>query len=226
METTKKITKKPVADTELQARIFDIEGSEVGKKSLEKSIFGLPNNPKLIAQYIYVYLQNQRKGTASTLTRAEVNATTKKVYRQKGTGGARHGSLRAPIYVGGGVAGGPKPKDFSKLLNKQQKKLALKIALSLKASAQHILLLDGDHAEMKPSTKILSTFFKKSNIQDQSTLVVLGAVKKNGLILSLRNLPGVDITSAHTLNAYDVLNHSNILFVHEGLDVINKQYTA
>src|SRR3990170_8751536 len=129
----RQISKQNSKEKKLQAILFNIDGESVGKISLPPEIFAYKVGPKLLAQAVYIHLANQRAGTRSTKTRSQVTGSTRKIYRQKGTGRARHGDITAPIFVGGGIVGGPKPRDYSANMNKKQKRKALFISLSEKA---------------------------------------------------------------------------------------------
>ena len=198
--------------------IYDIHGKPKGNLELPKEIFSIEKSPKLLSQYVRIYLANQRQGNASTKTQSEVTGSTRKIYRQKGTGRARHGSIKAPIFVGGGIVGGPKPKDFSLKLNKKQKKLALFYALSLKAKENGVIALDEGFFSMEPKTKLFVQFLNASQLKSVSLLLVLPEMEKShSLILAFRNIQNVDFTDANSLNAYDVLTHAKILLWKESL---------
>src|SRR3989338_4919632 len=137
IKTVKKTeTKKSSAG--LTIPVYDLNGKEKGTVELAKEIFAVEASPKLLAQYVRVYLANRRQGTASTKTRGEITGSTRKIYKQKGTGRDRHGDIKAPIFVGGGTVGGPKPRDYSLKFNKKQTKKALFYSLSLKFKEQGI----------------------------------------------------------------------------------------
>lgn len=169
-------------------------------------------NKNLLAQYIYVYLSNQRQGTASTKTRGEVVGSTRKIYRQKGTGGARHGSRKAPIFVGGGVVGGPKPKDYSKKLTKKQRRRALIYAFSLAFKDKNIIV--GKFSFNKISkTKDAVNFLRKIKVvpkKDKVLMVFDGMEEK--LKRAFRNIEGVTYKNLSSLNAYDFLLQQKIVF--------------
>ncbi|PIS15765.1 50S ribosomal protein L4 [Candidatus Roizmanbacteria bacterium CG09_land_8_20_14_0_10_41_9] len=213
--------KTPVASKAKTVReipIYDMHGKTKGNLELPKEIFLIEKNPKLLSQYVRVYLANQRQGNASTKTQSEVTGSTRKIYRQKGTGRARHGSIKAPIFVGGGIVGGPRPKDFSLKLNKKQKKLALFYSLSLKDKENGIIALDERFLSMEPKTKLFVQFLNTSQLKSASLLLVLPEMgKSRSLILASRNIKGIDFTDANSLNAYDVLTHAKILLWKESL---------
>lgn len=188
-----------------------------------KEMFDSIENKPLLTQAVRVFLANQRQGNASTKTRGEVHGTTKKVYKQKGTGRARHGAKKAPIFVGGGVAGGPKPRDYSLKLNKQQKKIALICALTLKRNEKKLLVFENKILSMKPKTQEFVSIMKEKGISGQSVLLVFGKMEKNNMILAARNIPKVDFSDVHSLNPYILMNHEYILFMEDALPVLSKK---
>ncbi len=224
IKKTTKTSKAAAPKSKLEAQVLDLKGKVTGTIALNEKIFGQKNNPTLIAQYIRVYLQNQRQGTVATKTRSEVVGTTKKIYRQKGTGGARHGSRKAPIFVGGGVTFGPQPRTFSLSMNKKQKKQALFIALSSKAKENAIKILDDNIAEMKPKTKIIADFLKVADIDERKVLFVLPKVSREGFVLSARNISNSSLIQADTLNPYAVLNTRQLVFVGDALQKLEEHF--
>lgn len=188
-----------------------------------KEMFESIENKSLLTQAVRVFLANQRQGNASTKTRGEVHGTTKKVYKQKGTGRARHGAKKAPIFVGGGVAGGPKPRDYSLKLNKQQKKIALICALTLKRNEKKLLVFENKILSMKPKTQEFVSIMKEKGISGQSVLLVFGKMEKNNMILAARNIPKVDFSDVYSLNPYILMNHEYILFIEDALPVLSKK---
>jgi large subunit ribosomal protein L4 len=220
VEKTTKVLKK----SNLSLTIYDVEGKEKKEVELPKEIFKVEVNPKLLAQYVRVYLANQRAGTASTKTRGEVVGSTRKIYRQKGTGRARHGDIRAPIFVGGGITFGPKPRDFSLKFNKKQKIKTLFGALSLKFKEKKILGLDDKALTIKPKTKNIVNFFNQLKISGQKNLLILPKMEKNNLVLASRNIPRTMFTEAKLLNAYLVLNQTNLIFIEEALTVFKNHF--
>lgn len=224
-ETTKKVTsKKQEESASLQISVYDLSGKEVKQIDLSKDLFDTKINKQLLAQYMRVYLANQRQGTASTKHRSEVVGSTKKIYRQKGTGNARHGSRKAPIFVGGGVQAGPKPRDYSLSMNKKQKRQALLASLSLKAQEGAITGLANEAVDMKIKTKDFATFISKSGHDNVKTLVVLSEVKKNGLVMSARNIENITIAQATTINPYMLLNSKKIIFVEDALTKLEDHF--
>lgn len=223
----KKIEKKAVTSEKksgLEIAVYNIDGKESKTVSLPTELFNVEASPRLLSQYVRMYLANQRQGNASTKTRGEVIGTTKKIYRQKGTGKARHGSKKAPIFVGGGIVGGPQPKDFSMKMNKKQKQKALLYSLSLKAKEGSIVGFEDAVSQMKPQTKKAVELMKALGFGSSKTLVVLPKMDKNGLILSIRNLQNVDTIIADSMNAYAVLNHQKIIFTEAAIESLKKHF--
>lgn len=219
---TKKSTSTVKA--KLAAAVYDIKGLKKGKLELPKEIFDAKVNKALLAQAIRVYLANQKKGTSSTKTRGEVVGSTRKIYRQKGTGRARHGALTAPIFVGGGVAFGPKPRDMSLKFPKKMKQQALFSALTLKQKEEKVNVLDIS-SQCKGKTREIAGLFKKlgftnKNVTQKSLLVISKGnenVKK-----AARNIPGITIVGSNNLSTYQVVRNENILFVKDSVDSLKE----
>lgn len=204
--------------------VYNIEGKLVKRKPLPKEFFSVDGNKKLLTHYVRVYLSDRRKGTASTKTRAEVAGSTRKIYRQKGTGKARHGAITAPIFVGGGVVGGPRPTDYSLKINKKQKRKAFLYALSLIQKNNGILELSGDTSSFKAKTKYFTNFLKKLDLHGKKILLVLPKFEKNNLVLASRNIHNLKLKDAVSLNAYDLLNTEKLIFADLALKVLEKRY--
>lgn len=215
--------KRQAAQAKLSASVYDLKGKAVGRVSLPAEIFGVEEKPKLVAQAVRVYLANQRQGNASTKTRGEVTGSTRKIYRQKGTGRARHGGLRAPIFVHGGIAHGPTPHDFSLSLPQKMKRLALFSSLSSKLKDGEIKIIDLN--KIAPKTKVMAKALKNLELSGKVLLVTPGGMKEfANVYLAARNIEGVKILTAVTLNTYDVLDNKRILFVRDSLDVLKKHF--
>lgn len=202
-------------------QVFNQKGEKVGERQLSEVIFGIEPNKHVMHDAVVNYLANQRQGTFSNKTRAEVRGGGRKPWRQKGTGRARHGSSRSPIWVGGGVVFAKKPRDFSYTLPKKVRRLALKSALSVKAQDEAITLVD----ELKmdaPSTKEMIRILENLKLEGK-TLVVLD---KNdvAVVRSISNLPKVKSISVNNINTYTVLNYDNILFTSAALDQLEEVY--
>jgi large subunit ribosomal protein L4 len=217
-----KATKKE--SNNLEIALFDLTGKETKKITLPTELFSEEYNAPLMAQYLRVYSQNQRQGNASAKKRSEVVGTTKKVYRQKGTGNARHGSRKAPIFVGGGVTFGPKPRDYSLSMNKKQRRKALLMALTIKAKEFTIFGLSNDVQTIEPKTKDVAAFLKATNLNDKKTLIIVPQLKKDGFVLSTRNIENVELVQATNINPYMILNSNNIVIVEEALSVLEKHF--
>ena len=211
---------KTKAKKMIEIPVYDLTGKSNSMITVSDTIFGQKENDALVAQYMRVYLQNQRQGTVSTKTRGEVAGTTKKMYRQKGTGRARHGSGKEPIFVGGGVAFGPKPREFSKSLNKKQKKQALYIALSTKAKQKAVIALDKETLSIKPKTKQIADLLKTLKFEGKKVLFILPKLEKGGFVLSTRNIASASLIGATTLNPYTVFDNSAIIFVGDALKTL------
>lgn len=201
----------------LKADVYDLKGNVVESLSLPREVFGTKINKALLAQAVRVYLANQRQGTSSTKTRGEVQGSTRKIYRQKGTGRARHGGVRAPIFVHGGIAFGPKPRDFSLVLPKKMKKQALFAALSGKLKDGEIKFVSG-LATITPKTKEMAGVLKGLSLDGKNKKVLLVTDKDTEVITrSVRNLDGVSFTAVSRLNTYDVLNHGTVVMMKESV---------
>lgn len=209
---------------DLKISVFSIDGNKTKDMLLPEVMFASKISPVTLHNYIRVYLNNQRRGTASTKTRSEVVGSTRKIYRQKGTGNARHGAKKAPIFVGGGITFGPKPKDHTIRLNKKQKKVALFSSLSSKYEESKIFGLDKGSYSIEPKTKIFAEFIKKREVEDASILVVTASGDKQNLHRSVRNLPNVRIIDAQSINPYFVISAEYIVFMEDALIELQKHF--
>lgn len=219
----KSVVKKPATLASYKASVISVSGEEKGSMNLPSDVFGLTPNKKLISQAVRVYLANQRQGTASTKTRSEVVGSTRKIYRQKGTGRARHGANKAPLFVGGGIALGPKPRDFSLKLPQKMRKIALFSALSEKAKEGAIRVIEGDFSG---KTKEVSSLFKKLSLakKDGKLNRVLLVVDNNSKARQgARNIKGVDVENVMTLSTYPVVVNKNIFFLKEAIEVLSSK---
>jgi len=186
-------------------------------------IFELKPNKALLAQYVRIYLANKRQGTAKTKTRAEVSGGGKKPWRQKGTGRARHGSIRSPLWVGGGVTFGPQPRDWHLRLPKKMRRRALRAALSEKARKGRILVLNRlalDGIGTKKMQEIISVLSPDSR---ERLLLVLPEVQKE-IILSARNIPRLETVLARNLNTYDILRAGRLILLKDSLKAIEETF--
>jgi large subunit ribosomal protein L4 len=203
----------------MEVKILDTTGKETGKKvKLNAEIFGIEPNDHAIYLDVKQYLANQRQGTHKAKERAEIHRTTKKAFRQKGTGGARRGSYKSPLVRGGGRVFGPKPRDYSFKLNKKLKTLARLSALSYKAKENNITIVSDFNME-KPRTKDFSAILTNLKLDNQKVLLVIPGINKN-IYLSARNLPKNKVVTAAELNTYDVLNAQKLVLVEGSVAVI------
>ena len=203
----------------MQAEILNISGKKTSKKAeLVDAIFNAEPNDHCIYLDVKQFLANQRQGTHKSKERAEIHRTTKKLKRQKGTGGARAGSMKSPLFVGGGRAFGPRPRDYSFKLNKKVKRLARISALTYKAKDNAITIVEDFNFEA-PKTKNYSDLLVNLNLAGKKTLLVLPDHNKN-VYLSARNLQGAKVVNATDINTYDILNAGNVIIAEGSLKVI------
>ena len=189
-------------------KVYNMSGEQVGEIELSEAVFGVTPNQSVVHDVVKNHLANLRQGTQSALTRAEVSGGGRKPWRQKGTGRARQGSIRAPQWTHGGIVFAPKPRDYSYTLNKKTRRLALKSVLSAKAAEQNIVVIDSIKMET-PKTKEFAAFLAAVGC-DCKTLVVTAAADQN-VVKSGRNIPGCEITFANLINVYDVLNAKKLV---------------
>ena len=202
-------------------KVLNMAGAEVGTVELNDSIFGIEPNTAVVHEVVKNHLANCRQGTQSALTRAEVSGGGKKPWRQKGTGHARQGSIRAPQWTHGGVALGPKPRSYSYVLNKKVKRLAMKSALSAKAAAGEIIVIDSIKMD-SIKTKDFRAFLNAVKA-DGKSLVVTPA-KDEIVVKSARNIPGVETSMANLINVYDILKAKYLVLDKEALTVIEEVF--
>ncbi len=196
----------------MELAVLKIDGTESGKKvTLNEAIFGIEPNNHAIYLDVKQYLANQRQGTHKTKDRSEVAYSTKKIVRQKGSGGARHGSIKSNIFVGGGRAFGPKPRDYGFKLNKKLKQLARFSALSYKAKDEAITMVEPFVMET-PKTKEFITILNNIKSNDRKVLFVLPE-NSNNIYLSSRNLENVKVTTVNEINTYDIVNATKLVLV-------------
>ena len=192
----------------MTTKVYDMTGKQVGEVELSEGIFGIEPNVSVMHDVVKNHLANCRQGTQSALTRAEVSGGGKKPWRQKGTGRARQGSTRAPQWTHGGIVFAPKPRDYSYRLNKKMRRLALKSALSAKAQADEIVVID----EIKMS-EIKTKTFKKflTDVKVERKALVITAEADELVVKSARNIEGVKTTFANLINVYDILNANQLV---------------
>ena len=204
----------------INVKVFDMSGKETGSIELNENIFGAEVNEHVMHQAVVQYLANQRQGTKSAKTRAEVRGGGRKPWRQKGTGRARQGSIRSPQWTGGGVVFAPKPRDFSFKLNKKVKRLALKSALTSKVNEEKFVVVE----ELKlPEIKTKEMQKVLNNLKINKGLVVLEENNRN-VVLSTRNIPNVKTAGVNTINVYDILKYETFVVTKEALAKIEEVY--
>lgn len=209
----------------MELEVFQINGQKTTRKvTLNDAIFGIEPNDHAIYLDTKQYMANQRQGTHSTLEKSMVSGSTRKIKRQKGTGGARAGSAKSPLFPGGARTFGPQPRDYGFKLNKKVKRLARKSALSYKAKENQIMILEDFNFEA-PRTKTFVEVLTSFNAADEKTMFVLAKPNRN-VILSSRNIPEVKIVQVTDLNTYDILNARKLFFVESSLPEIEKILTA
>ena len=205
----------------VSAKLVNMNGEEVGKIKLSDNLFAIDYNEPLIHEVVVAYNANQRQGTKSALTRSEVRGHAKKPYRQKHTGRARHGSTKSPEYKGGGVVFAPKPRDFSKKLNKQVKKIAFASALSEKLRQKEVVFLD-EFKLSEPKTKEVVKFLEALKL-DKSVVIVTD-VKNEDALRASKNLQNVKIQIADLLSTYDVVANNKIVLTKDAVKSLEEAY--
>jgi len=201
--------------------VYDVTGKQVSETELKDEIFGITPNEAVMHAMVVNYLANQRQGTQSTLTRTEVSGGGRKPWRQKGTGHARQGSTRAPQWVHGGVALGPKPRDYSYSLNKKVRRLAMKSALSTKVLDNNMIVLDALELEGY-KTKAIVEMLKALGVEGKALIVTAEADSK--VVKSAANIPGIKTAAVNTLNVYDILNYDKFIVVKNAVGKIEEVY--
>jgi large subunit ribosomal protein L4 len=207
----------------MEINVLNLSGKETGAKvQLPESVFGIEPNDHAIYLDVKQFLANQRQGTHKSKQRNEIAGSTRKLYKQKGTGGARAGSVKSPLFNGGGRVFGPQPRDYSFKLNKKLKTLARKSALSYKAKDNNIVVLE-DFTFDAIKTKSYIQLTADLNVTDVKTLLVLGAANNN-VYLSSRNLKKTKVITADQLNTYDVLNAGKLLLTAGALKTLEEAF--
>lgn len=201
--------------------VFDKTGKKVSDIALSDAIFAITPNASAMHLCVVAYLANQRQGTQSTLTRAEVRGGGKKPWRQKGSGRARQGSIRSPQWTHGGVALGPKPREYGKTVNKKVRRLAMKSALSSKVAAEELIVLDSLEMNEIKTKEVVSVL--KTLETGKKVLIVLPE-KNETVYRSARNIKGVKTTLVSTLNVYDILNCDSLVVLKDAVSKIEEVY--
>ena len=201
--------------------VYDIEGKEVDKIELDDNIFGAEINENIVHKAVVSYLANNRQGTQSALTRSEVSGGGRKPWRQKGTGHARQGSIRAPQWKGGGVVFAPKPRDYRYSVPKKVRRLALKSALTSKVQENEIVVLDAlklDAPKTKDMIKVLE------NVKAAKKALIVTAEKDDVVIKAAANIPGVKTTMVSQMNVYEIVNHTSFIITADAVKKIEEVY--
>jgi len=207
----------------MELAVLNIKGKSTGRKvNLNDSVFGIEPNDHAIYLDTKQFMANQRQGTHKAKERAEVAGSTRKIKRQKGTGTARAGSIKNPLFRGGGRIFGPRPRYYGFKLNKKVKELARKSALSYKASSNNIIVLE-DFSFEAPKTKEMIKLGDNLNIANKNSLIVLPEQNKN-IYLSSRNIQGVEVITARELNTYEIMKASTLILVESAVDVLHATF--
>jgi large subunit ribosomal protein L4 len=208
----------------MELTVYNLKGEKTSKTvTLNESIFNVTPNDHALYLDAKQYLANQRQGTHDSLEKSTLSGSTRKLKKQKGTGGARAGSIKSPLFRGGARVFGPHPRDYNFKLNKKLKKLARISALSYKAQENHIVVLEDFNFEA-PKTKQFIDLLSNLNLSSSKTLMVLPVVDQN-VILSARNLPKAKVARACDLNTYEILRARNLIIVESSLAEIEKSFT-
>ena len=200
--------------------VYNIEGKVVGDIELNDAVFGVEVNEHLVHMAVVSQLANNRQGTQSAKTRAEVSGGGRKPWRQKGTGHARQGSTRAPQWTGGGVVFAPKPRDYSFKMNKKEKNIALKSALTSRVAEDKLIVLDSIAFEEIKTKNMVAVL---DNLKVNKALVVLNDNDQN-VVLSARNIPNVKTASTNTINVYDILKYDQLIVTKDAVATIEEVY--
>jgi len=201
--------------------VYSVEGKKVSSIELKEEIFGIEPNENIVHSALVNYLANQRQGTQSTKTRAEVRGGGRKPWRQKGTGRARQGSIRAPQWIKGGIALGPKPRSYSYRMNKKEKQLAIKSLLSSKVLENTLVVVDKlDFKEIKTKQMVNAL----TNLKVEGKALVVLAEKNENVQKSARNIEGVRTSSVNTINVYDLLKYKNLVLTVDTVKKIEEVY--
>ena len=207
----------------MELKVYNIKGEDTGRQvNLNDSIFGIEPNDHAIYLDVKQYMANNRQGTHKAKERAEISGSTKKLKKQKGTGTARFGSIKNPLFRGGGRVFGPRPKDYRFKLNKKLKQLARKSALTYKVQAESLIVVEDFNFEA-PKTKDYQAFKDGLKITDKKSLLVLGEANNN-IYLSSRNLQGAKTVTVSELTTYDILDAKAIIFAESSIDALEKTF--
>ncbi len=204
-----------------KAAVYNVSGEQVSEMELKDSVFGVEINEHAMHQVVKNQLANKRQGTKGTLSRGEVRGGGRKPWRQKGTGRARHGTIRSPIWVGGGVTFAPKSRDYSYTLPKKLRRVAMKSALSSKVASEQIKILE----ELKldgPKTKEMANILKSLEAGKKALIVITD--NDEAIVRSAKNIPGVQTISVNTLNVYDILKYDHFIITKDAVERVEEVY--
>ena len=201
--------------------VYNMEGKKVSEVELNEKIFGIEPNENVVHSVVTNYLANQRQGTQSTKTRAEVSGGGKKPWKQKGTGRARQGSTRAPQWIKGGIALGPKPRSFKYTVNKKEKALAIRSVLSSKVLENNLVVVDKFELEQIKTKLVANTL---TNLKVEGKTLIMLANKNENVQKSARNIEGVKTSSVNTINVYDLLKYKNLVITLDTVKQLEEVY--
>lgn len=204
----------------MELKVYNMKKEEVGKLKLNDMVFGADYNQPLIHQVIVALHNNARQGTKSTLTRSEINASKKKIYRQKGTGNARHDEKSAPQFTGGGVVFAPKPRDFSQKINKKMRDIAFASAISEKIRQNEVVVLDS--VDFANKTKTANEFLKTFGLNKRTIIVTAG--KDQGVVRATNNLEKVSCVDADLLNVAEIVENTFVVFTADAMKKLEEAY--
>jgi large subunit ribosomal protein L4 len=218
---TKKVVSSVVKkDDVMSASLYTPTGESKGMEKLPKEVFGVHINLQIIAQAVRVYRANQREGSASTKTRGLVTGSTRKIYKQKGTGRARHGGIRAPIFVGGGIVFGPQTRDFSKNLPQAMRVQALTSALSYQQKEGQVAVVEKTN-DVEPKTSVVAKGLVQMGLTKPVLIIVHDA--HSPFIKAIRNIKHVDVVPAALVTTYDVVTHKTLCVTKESIEILSKR---
>jgi large subunit ribosomal protein L4 len=211
----KEVTKVP------KVALYDMSGAQIGDLEISDAVFGIEPNEAVLYQFVRMQLANKRAGTASTKTRSEVSGGGRKPWRQKGTGRARAGSNRSPVWKGGGIVFGPRPRDYSMKMPRKVRRLAMKSALSSKVQDNNLIVVDSLNFE-EPKTRLMAATLEALNV-GKKTLVVTADGNQN-VVKSARNIPGVKPLRVDFMNVYDLLNYDTLLITRDAVAKVEEVF--
>lgn len=216
---TAAVVKTPAkaASGSLTADVLGTDGKKSGTMHLPASLFGVRVNNQLLAQAIRVYRANQREGSAQVKTRGKVEGSTRKIYKQKGTGKARHGGIRAPIFVGGGIVFGPETRDYTLRMPDKMKRVAFASALTKQFKAGKIVIMDGLES-IEPKTKVVAASFAQAGLTGRTLLLI--APEAHKVMRAARNLERVDVMPVAVANTYEVMTHAHVVFMKSAIEAL------